>query len=145
MSDEVGMKHAGIGGNVMIYVVKINNKEYEVEVEKGKANLLKTTESVASIPAVKTVEVKSEPAKAAAPAAPVVQGAGEPIKAPMPGNILDIKVSAGKSVKKGDILVILEAMKMENEIVAPRDGVVTQIVVAKGAVVSTNDVLLTIQ
>jgi biotin carboxyl carrier protein len=128
----------------MIYIVNINNKEYEVEVEKGKANLVRTTEAAALAPAVKTVEAKSEP-QAVAPAAPVVQGAGDPIKAPMPGNILDVKVNAGKAVKKGELLIILEAMKMENEIVAPRDGVVTQIIVSKGAVVATDDVLMTIQ
>ena len=62
----------------------------------------------------------------------------------MPGTILDIKVTPGASVKEGDILVILEAMKMENEILAPRDGVVSQIITSKGASVSTGDVLLSL-
>ena len=62
----------------------------------------------------------------------------------MPGNINDVKVAAGQSVKKGDVLVILEAMKMENEIMAPRDGVVASVNVAKGATVSTGDLLLSL-
>ncbi|MBR2592076.1 MAG: acetyl-CoA carboxylase biotin carboxyl carrier protein subunit, partial [Oscillospiraceae bacterium] len=80
------------------------------------------------------------PAAAAAPA-----GAGDPIKAPMPGTILDVRVSAGQSVKEGDILFILEAMKMENEIVAPRAGTITSITVSKGASVQTDQVIATIQ
>lgn len=62
----------------------------------------------------------------------------------MPGNILDVKVAAGQSVKKGDVLLILEAMKMENEIMAPRDGVVGGVNVSKGSTVSSGDVLLTL-
>jgi biotin carboxyl carrier protein len=68
----------------------------------------------------------------------------EAIKAPMPGNIIDVKVSQGQAVKKGDVLVILEAMKMENEIMAPRDGVVASVNVTKGATVNTGDVLLSL-
>ncbi|MBQ8089059.1 MAG: acetyl-CoA carboxylase biotin carboxyl carrier protein subunit, partial [Clostridia bacterium] len=79
-----------------------------------------------------------KPAPAAAPAG------AETIKAPMPGNINDVRVKAGQSVKKGDILVILEAMKMENEIMAPRDGVVASVNVSKGATVSTGDVLVSL-
>ena len=62
----------------------------------------------------------------------------------MPGNIIDVKVSNGQSVKKGDVLVILEAMKMENEIMAPRDGAVASVNVTKGATVNTGDVLLSL-
>ncbi len=131
----------------MIYVVKINNKEYEVEVEKGNANLLKTTivtqnispESIANPVILETATV-SKPTTTI----PVLQGAGELIKAPMPGAILDIKVSVGARVKKGDIVMILEAMKMENEIVAYSDGVVAQVLVSKGASVSTGDSLVLI-
>ena len=61
----------------------------------------------------------------------------------MPGNILDVRVSAGQAVKKGDVLLILEAMKMENEILAARDGVVASVAVAKGATVNSGDVMLT--
>ena len=67
------------------------------------------------------------------------------MNAPMPGNILDVKVAAGQTVKQGDCLVILEAMKMENEIPAPCAGKVAQVVVAKGATVNTGDVLVVIE
>ena len=77
----------------------------------------------------------------AAPAAPASAGAVE-VKAPMPGNILDVKVAAGASVKAGDVLVILEAMKMENEIVAPQDGTVASVNVNKGDTVNSGDVLV---
>jgi biotin carboxyl carrier protein len=84
------------------------------------------------------------PAAAAPAAAPVIEG-GDPLSAPMPGTILDVKVAAGQSVKKGDVLVILEAMKMENEIVAPNDAVVAGIAATKGANVNAGDVLLTLK
>ncbi len=86
---------------------------------------------------------KTEAAPAAA-SAPVVAGEGEKVNAPLPGNILDVKVSAGASVKKGDILCILEAMKMENEIVAPKDGTVATVVATKGSSVNTGDLLFVI-
>ncbi len=126
----------------MIYEVTINNKKYEVEVEKGQAAILSTKDAVAPVIQAQAAAATA-PAPQTAPAA-VNIGGGEPIKAPMPGNILDIKVSSGSQVKKGDILVILEAMKMENEIVAPKDGVV-QIQTAKGSTVNTGDLLAVIQ
>ena len=64
-------------------------------------------------------------------------GAGEAVNAPMPGNILKVNVNAGDKVKEGQVLVVLEAMKMENEIMAPKDGTVTQVVVSKGSTVDT--------
>lgn len=128
----------------MKYIVTINDKNYEVEVERGQATIVKTTQ-VAAAPIQEVVPVPAVPAAPAAPAAHVSTVAGELIKAPMPGSILDIKVQQGASVKKGDVLIILEAMKMESEIVAPRDGVVAQIIVAKGASVSTGDILLALQ
>ncbi|MDO4194145.1 MAG: biotin/lipoyl-containing protein, partial [Erysipelotrichaceae bacterium] len=72
-------------------------------------------------------------------------GAGDPVKAPMPGTILDVKVSVGQTVKEGDILFVLEAMKMENEIVASKGGQVTSVTVAKGASVKTDQILATVQ
>ena len=90
------------------------------------------------------VAPKAAPAPAAAPApkaAPVAAGA-ETVAAPMPGNILSVNVAAGQSVKSGDVMLILEAMKMENEILAPRDGVVAQVAVTKGATVNTGDTLV---
>ena len=82
------------------------------------------------------------PAAAPAPAAAAVTAAGEVVAAPMPGNILKVNVSQGQAVKAGDVLVVLEAMKMENEIMAPRDGSVAQVVVSKGAVVDTGAALV---
>ncbi len=79
-----------------------------------------------------------------AAAAPVMTGRGEAITAPLPGKILRVNIHTGDRVKSGDILIILEAMKMENEIMASKDGVVTQVFVAKGSDVDTGAVLLTL-
>jgi biotin carboxyl carrier protein len=130
----------------MIYEVTINNKTYEVEVEKGQAAVLSTKAAApAAVPqAVPVAAPVAAPAQQAAPAIAVVSG-GKAVKAPMPGTILDVKVSAGTKVKKGDTLFILEAMKMENEISAPADGVVAQIQTAKGASVNTGDILAVMQ
>lgn len=129
----------------MIYTVTVNNKEYEVEVERGKANILKTKEVIIqNIP--EPVKVSAPLAETvAAPVAPAIQGGAEAVKAPMPGTILNIKVSQGAHVNKGDVLLILEAMKMENEIQAPHDGTVAQLFVSKGSSVSTGDNLVSIQ
>ncbi|MEG1179373.1 MAG: biotin/lipoyl-containing protein, partial [Oscillospiraceae bacterium] len=67
---------------------------------------------------------------------------GTNVVSPMPGNIMSVSVSVGQSVKSGELLVVLEAMKMENEIFAPADGVVKQVLVSKGSVVNTDDVLV---
>ena len=80
----------------------------------------------------------------ARPVAAPVAG-GEKINSPMPGTILDVRVSAGQSVKKGQVLCILEAMKMENEIISPRDGAVAQVVANKGASVNAGDPLMVLQ
>ena len=133
----------------MIYNVTINNKVYEVEVEKGKANLLRTTDVVAAAPAAPAAApaapVAAAPAAAApAPAAAAVAAGSTPATAPMPGTILDVKVTVGQAVKEGDVVAILEAMKMENEIFAPCDGKVAQVIAAKGASVATGDPIVTI-
>ena len=132
----------------MIYNVTINNKVYEVEVEKGKANLVRTTDVVAAPAPVAAAPVAAPaaaaPAPAAAPAVAVAAGS-TPVSSPMPGTILDIKVKAGDSVKKGQVLLVLEAMKMENEIMAGTDGTVSSVAVSKGASVQTGDILLTIK
>jgi biotin carboxyl carrier protein len=128
----------------MKYVVSLNGKNYEVEVEKGEATITKTTQA----PVIETTVVQeAQPAKAAPQSAPAQTQTvdGELVKSPMPGTILDIKVNSGDSVKKGDILIILEAMKMENEVTAPQDGVVAQIIVAKGASVATGDGLVVLK
>ena len=129
----------------MKYKVTLNGKTYEVEVEKGKAILLDEYEALAPAPAAAPAAVAPAAAPVAAtPAAPVNLAAGETVAAPMPGNILRIDVNQGDVVKSRQVLVILEAMKMENEIVAPKDGTVAQIVTSKGAVVDTGSPLVII-
>ena len=86
----------------------------------------------------------AKPAAPAAPAAPSAPAGGKSVNAPMPGTILDVKVQQGQQVKKGDVLVILEAMKMENEIQAPCDGKVASVNVRKGDSVETQAVICTI-
>ena len=129
----------------MKYKVTLNGRTYEVEVEAGKAMLLSEYEAVAPAPAAApaAAPVAAAPA-AAAPAAPVVTGAGEAINAPMPGNILKVNVKVGDAVKSGAVLVVLEAMKMENEIMASKDGTVTQVLVSKGSTVDTGAPLVVI-
>ena len=128
----------------MKYKVTLNNRVYEVEVEEGSAML--ADEYALAAPAA-PAPVAPVAAPAAAPAAPAPAAAaplaaGEAVKSPMPGNILKINVAQGQSVKEGDTLIVLEAMKMENDVVAPRDGTVAQIVVTKGAVVETGSPLV---
>lgn len=115
------------------YKVVVNGVAYEVDVE-----LL--GESDASAPVQVAAPVQA-PVAPVAPAAPVAGGEND--NAPMPGTILDVKVAVGQAVKKGDVLVILEAMKMENEILAPCDGTVSY-VIAKGSAVETGTLLSTI-
>lgn len=130
----------------MKYKVTLNNRVYEVEVEEGSAMLVDEYElaaPAAPAPVVAAPVISAAPV-AAAPAAPAAVSvtAGEPVKSPMPGNILKINVAAGQAVKEGEVLIVLEAMKMENDVVAPRDGTVAQIVVSKGAVVETGTTLV---
>ena len=132
----------------MRYKVTLNNKVYEVEVEESSAMLVDEYEALAPVvpaPAAPAAPAAAAPAAvpAAAPA-PVAAAAGEQVTAPMPGTILKVNAAQGAAVKKGDILVVLEAMKMENEILAPRDGTVAQIAVAKGAMVDTGALLAVI-
>ena len=128
----------------MKYKVTLNGRTYEVEVEAGKAMLLAEYEAVApAAPAAPAAAAPAAPAAAPA-AAPVVTGAGEAVNAPMPGNILKVNVTAGQAVKAGTVLVVLEAMKMENEIMAPADGTVTQVLVQKGSTVDTGAPLVVI-
>ena len=118
--------------------ITVNGVAYEVEVEEVAAG-----EASAPAAAPKAAPKAAAPAAkpAAAPkAAPVANGTK--VNAPMPGTILDVKVAQGQAVKKGDILCILEAMKMENEILAPQDGTVAQVTVSKGASVNSGDALV---
>jgi len=127
----------------MKYKVTLNNRVYEVEVEMGQAMLIDEYDAVAPAPAA------APAAPAAAPAAPAAASAaslasGEIVKSPMPGNILKINVAPGQKVEEGDVLIVLEAMKMENEIVATKSGTVAQVAVSKGAVVETGAPLVVI-
>ena len=116
------------------YRVTVNGQTYDVGVEEMGGS---------SAPAPAPVAVASAPAAAPAPAAGGASGAGT-VKAPMPGTVLGVKVSAGQLVKRGDVLLILEAMKMENEICAQGDGTVTQIRVQAGTTVNTGDPMIDI-
>lgn len=113
-----------------VYKVKVNGKVYEVELEA-------VTEAPGSIAAAPKAE-------AAPAAAPVASGEGVALKAPMQGTILNVKVAAGDAVKKGQVVAILEAMKLENEIVANADGVVKQVLVSKGQTVNNQQTILII-
>lgn len=111
----------------MKYNVTVNGKKYEVEVERAAA--------AGSAKPEEQKQAVKEPATAGS----------ELVRSPMPGTIVGVKVSVGQSVKKGQVLLILEAMKMENEIVAAHDGVIESIAVAKGNTVNTNDILLSLK
>ena len=125
----------------MVYKITLKGRTYEVEVEAGKAMLLRDYEAI--VPTAAPVAAPA-PEAAAPAAAPAVTGAGEAVNAPMPGTILKVNVTAGQAVKEGDVLCILEAMKMENEIMAPKSGTVTQVVVSKGSKVDTGAALVVI-
>ena len=117
--------------------ITVNGVAYEVEVEEVAAGEASAPVAAAPKAAPKAAAPAAKPA-AAPKAAPVANGTK--VNAPMPGTILDVKVAQGQAVKKGDVLLILEAMKMENEILAPQDGTVAQVNVSKGASVNSGDV-----
>lgn len=134
----------------MKYKVTLNNRIYEVVVEEASAMLLDEYEAEAPAPCAvaKQEAVTADPAmipipsKAGAASNSLVSG--EVVKAPMPGNVLKMEVAQGQEVEEGDLLLVLEAMKMENDIVAPKGGIVIQLVVDKGMVVETDDPLVVI-
>ena len=131
------------------YVVTLNGKNYEVEVEKNTAKITNTTAAAApaAAPAPKAAPAPAPvaaPASAPAPAPVAAAPAGGAnVTAPMPGTVLNVVAPVGTAVKAGDVILILEAMKMENDIVAPCDGTVAS-VAAKGTSVNTDDVLATL-
>ena len=124
----------------MKYKVTLKGKTYEVEVDQGEAMILDEYEAYAPAPAAAPAAAAAPAtAPAAAPAAPAapVAVAGEQVVSPMPGTMVKINVSAGKAVKSGEVLAVLEAMKMENEIMAPHDATVVQVLADVGAKVDT--------
>lgn len=134
------------------FIVNVNGKSYEVEVEEvGQSTPSQTISAPVSTPQPK-VETKPQQSapqpkpevKKEVKSAPVPQGA-ETVEAPMPGTVLDIKVNQGDTVTEGQVLVILEAMKMENEIVAPRSGKVSAINTSKGSSVNAGDPLVSLE
>ena len=124
----------------MKYVVTLNGKNYEVEVEETDAVITAVTDAAPAAPvaAAAPAAPSAAPAPAAAPAA---AADGQKVLSPMPGTILSVNVSVGSAVKAGEVILILEAMKMENEIVAPCDGTVKQLAVQKGSTVATDALL----
>ena len=120
------------------YNITVNGVTYTVEVEEVGAT--------ASAPVAAAPVAAPAAAPKAAPAAPKASGAAGAVsvKAPMPGNIMKVNCKVGASVKKGDVLMVLEAMKMENDICAPQDGVVASVEVAQGASVETDALLVTL-
>lgn len=120
------------------YKVIVNGTEYQVAIE-----LVSEAEAKTAVPAA----ASAAPAAAPAPAAPAAAApaGGEKVNAPMPGTILEVKVAVGSTVKKGDLLFVLEAMKMENEILSPVDGKVTFVGTTKGSSVDTGAALCVIE
>lgn len=118
----------------MKYVVTLNGKNYEVEVEETDAVITAVTDAAPAAPVAAA-------APAAPAAAPAAAADGQKVLSPMPGTILSVNVSVGSAVKAGEVILILEAMKMENEIVAPCDGTVKQLAVQKGSTVATDALL----
>ena len=124
----------------MKYKVTLKGKTYEVEVDQGEAMILDEYEAYAPAPAAAPAAAAAPAtAPAAAPAAPAapVAVAGEQVVSPMPGTMVKINVAACKAVKSGDVLAVLEAMKMENEIMAPHDATVVQVLTDVGTKVDT--------
>lgn len=140
------------------FIITVNGKSYEVEVEELTAQTGgASVQAVPVTPAAPASQPAAQPAPQAAaapkqekaaeqkPSAQPIPSGAELVKAPMPGTILDVKVNVGDEVKRGQVLLILEAMKMENEIMAPRDGKIVSIQVSKGASVNADDVLVALQ
>ncbi len=122
----------------MKYIVNLNGKNYEVEVEETEAVITGVADAVAAPVAAPAQAPAAAPAQAPSAA---VSAEGSKVLSPMPGTILSVAKNVGDSVAEGDVIMILEAMKMENEIVAPASGTIKQLLVSKGSTVDTDAVL----
>lgn len=125
--------------------IKINEKEYMVEMEEFGATAVAAAPTQAAPVQAAPTPVAAPVAAPAAPAPVVGSGEGDPITAPMPGKILDIKVNVGDVVTENQVLAVLEAMKLENEIVAPRAGTITAVIATKGAPIDVGQTIVIIQ
>ena len=129
----------------MKYIVTLRDRTFEVEVENGEAMILDEYEAKAPAAAAAAPATTAPVAAVeSASVAPVAVGAGTPVPAPMPGNIVSLEVKVGDSVAEGDVVAVMEAMKMNVEVVAPCAGTIKQILVEKVAVIATDDALMII-
>lgn len=130
------------------YVIKLNGKVYEVEMEEisGETSAAYEKISTASQNSIQqnSVQQSNAPENNAAQSSGSQNAEGEILDAPMPGNIINVAVKVGDTVKKGQLIIVLEAMKMENEIVSPKDGIITLVAVSKGQSVNAGDALVKI-
>lgn len=126
------------------FIITVNNKTYEVEVEEvGEEVSTRENKTISPKLAKTAPEAPKAPAKPI-PQTPAASAGSEVVESPLPGNIWEILVKEGQEVKSGDVLLILEAMKMENEILSPKDGIVRSIATQEGAAVNTGDKLVVI-
>ncbi len=126
------------------YNITVNGNSYEVMVEEVSAEGATPVAAPAPVAAPKAAAPAPKAAPAAAPKAQTGAAGAVKVTSPMPGTILEVKVSAGQAVKKGDVVCVLEAMKMENEIPAPEDGTVASVNIQKGASVNAGDLLVSL-
>jgi biotin carboxyl carrier protein len=128
------------------FSIKVNGVAYDVEVEETGSVSAPATSVPAAAPSPAAAPAAAPTPAAAPAAAPASTGAAgsESVKAPMPGTILSINVAVGDAVKKGQVLLVLEAMKMENEIVSPVDGTVASVNTSKGSSVNAGDLLVSL-
>lgn len=130
---------------IKAYRVNVNGKVYEVEVEEITAGGQQTVAAAPSPAPVAPKPAPVAPAPAPTPApAPKAAATGEIVEAPMPGTIVDIKVKVGDTVKEGDLVAVIEAMKMETDLFSTKSGVVTAVNAGKGASVNTGDAIITL-
>ena len=132
------------------YTITVNGNVYEVTVEEGISTNAPAAQTQKAAPVPKAAPVKAAapvpqaPKATPAPAAPAGTNGAIKVSAPMPGKIVNVKVSVGQTVKKGEVVAILEAMKMENEIVAPDNGTVASVNATVGGSVEAGDVIVTL-